>query len=329
MIMDPNIPQTSAQTSSQPPVQGVSPQQPPNVPPSNSSMLKKRLPLILVALVVLLGIGFGSFFLLNSRPQTNEEVANKEDKLLATVGKYEIRESTVLAQAQLEYSQDAIDDDVLKRYLESQIERRILDLEAEKLSLVVTDEEVAAEVGNNDSQVARNAAYYELLKEKIMKSQIKSVQAFTIGYWVRPLNDPHQLPIYAEQRSEGSQMLAEANSRLRQGEAPVEIGKLLYEKYTSLKPIIALNGYLLDKPNDEQLYLTPKLYSFDKEELASSNDPEVYNAMLDMDPNEVRRVNRSDGSGGVVIKLIEATPGEFEEYDNFLAIRREQLVTLH
>jgi hypothetical protein len=214
-------------------------------------------------------------------------------------------------------------------FLDRLIEQTILDLEAKKLGLSVTENEISIASNNATSENLREQFKYQILKNKIMSAQIKSVMAYMIGFWVRPLNDPEQKPIFAQQRTDGTKALAEVEVKLKAGMKPIDAARDAYTQYESLKHIWAFNGYLLDKPNDEHVYEVPEQFSFDKDELAALDDPEVYAALQSMPTGSVRRVMRPNGAGGVVIKLEEKTTGEFADYDTFLETRKTELVTIY
>lgn len=278
-----------------------------------------------VGLVIFILI-IGTIIVNRSNPEPSNPVPSEMDALLAAVGNREIYKSHVWREANKQYAGDAINDEVITIVLNSMIEREILDLEAEKLGVTVTDSEISAASSNATNEVIRDQYKYSILKEKIMAAQVESVQAFMIGFWVRPLSDPHQLPIYAEQRRDGLLALTEAEVRLRAGDIPVDIASSLYEKYPSLQPIWAFNGYLMISENEDYLYTQPRLYTFDAEELEALKDNEVYDVMREMKPGEVRRVLRSNGSGGVVMQVTERTTGEFADYNEFFETRKSELV---
>jgi hypothetical protein len=335
--MDPNIqqPQQNQPVQPQPsvvqsppvtnPVQNTLP---PQQPIGNGLNKKYLIAGVIVTLLILVGLSV--LFLTRNSSKNNPmtEAPSEMDKKLVTVGDKDIYKSEVWRKANEQYSGDAIDNAILNNFLNLMIEREILDREAKELGIGVTENEISTS-GGTTSKVVRDNVKYELLKKKIVESQVQSVLAYTLGYWIRPLSDPYQPPEFAQRRTDGASALIEAQSAINRGEAPVDVAKSIYEKYESLKPIWALNGFIVDRIEDESVYANPKLFTFNKEELEAMNDPEIYNAMAAMESGEVRRVVRSDGSGGAVIKVMEKTVGEFGDYEMFLSTRKKELVTVH
>lgn len=331
--MDPNVPNASSQQSViQNTVSSVS--SPTGIPlpgESNSNSRfhwKKLLPIIIIVIVVLVCIGLASVYLFSkSDNESKQTTTEKADLLFASVGKYEIRESTVWTQARLEYVPEAIDKTVMQKYLDLQIERRILDLEAEKNSITVTDAEVQAIVGDNKSQALKNATYYDLLKNKIMALQTNNVEAFVIGFYIASYGYP-QKPEYAVQREDGTKALAEIETRMKAGESPLEITKSIYEKYPSLKNILALNSLLYRTPTNEENFLRPKLIQVGAISSESASlDPIYYSVVSTIKKGEVIKGERTaEGSGGFVMKAVEVNRGGFLTYEEFLTAKKKEYV---
>jgi flagellar basal body-associated protein FliL len=299
------------------------------IPPNGNSKFKKLLPIVLIVIAVLVCIGIGIYLFANSNKKVEQTSAEKADPLLVTVGKYEIRESTLWTQARLEYVQEAIDKTVLQKYLDSQIERRILDLEAEKNSIEVSDTEVQSRLGNNDSQAVKNTIYYDLIKNKIMATQTHNVEAFVIGFYIASYEYP-QKPEYAVQRSDGTEALEEIETRMSAGESPLEITKSIYEKYPSLKDILALNSLLYKSPTNEENYLNPKLIQVNTmDPTGPSFDPVYFSVVSTIQKGEVRKGERTaEGSGGFVMKAVEVNKEGFPTYEEFLSAKKKEYVTV-
>lgn len=292
--------------------------------------LKKLIIAGVILLVVIVGIViYAVFNSQNSAERIAQERHAAPDPLMAKVGDVEIYENDVVIAAQEQYNADAVTPEVMNTFLNLLIERAILDIEAEKLGITVSENEILVASGNSTEEVVRKQHRYSILEEKIMAAQVESIQAYMIGFWVRPVNDPHQMPIYAEQRRDGLLALTEAEARLRANEVPYDIAKSLYDKYPSLQPIWALNGYLMNSTEEEHLYTQPRIYTFDEDELAALKDDEVYNAMRTMNVDDVKRVMRSFGSGGVVMKVVDKTNGEFSDYNEFMTARKKELISVY
>ncbi|HRN96253.1 MAG TPA: SurA N-terminal domain-containing protein [Candidatus Levybacteria bacterium] len=324
--MDPNV-ITPTPSSPVAPVANIPPQQ-----PSSFSLFQKyKKFMILGGVVVLIGI-LGIVLFTSLKDPAEKEyppVPSEMDQIMAKVGDIQIYKDDVWRAARKQYAGDAIDQEVLILFLNKLIEQTILDIEAKKIGISVSEDEISIASNNATSETLREQFKYQILRNKLMSEQVESVRAYMIGFWVRSLDDPDQQPIFAQQRIDGAKALSEIEVKLKAGEKPIEAARTVYTQYESLKQIWAFNGYLLDKPNDEHVYEVPEQFTFDKDELAALDDPEVYAVLQSMPVGSVRRVMRSNGAGGVVIKLEDKTTGEFADYDTFLQTRKNELVTIY
>lgn len=253
------------------------------------------------------------------------------DVLLVTVGEQKIFRSDVEKLAKQQYQQHAINNKVLQVFLNTAIERAILNQETKKFQIQVSNTEIDNAVNNqknkNLNALLKTEAKYTILKQKIIAKFVKSVDAYTIGFWIPPLHYT-QIPLYAQQRTEGNRALNEIQLKLEDSEKPYDVTKYIFDKYPILQVNFALNGYIFGKVKNLNVYEKPKTYTFNSTDLKSLDDPEFYNALLAMRAGEIKKVIKTDLSGGVVIQAISVKTTGFSNYKDFLDARIKELVVV-
>lgn len=291
---------------------------PPQLKPS--SFTRRRVVIGVIILLFCLLIPLGLYY--SARKQVPADI------LLVSVGENKIYKSTVQKVAEEQYVPSAISQDVLKKFLDVAIERSVLDIEAKKLNIVISENEIDKELQKSGlGSLNRNVIRYKLLKEKIIASQIKSVEAYTIGFWI-PSFDYPQKPEYETQRIEGKKALDEIEKKLKNEEIPLDVTAYIFERYEILQPMLALNGYIFRKTKDQTLFTTPKIYQInEKERDKSYTDKELFDILLTIQPNEVKTILRKDGSGGTVIKSVAVNREVgHSSYEEFLNAKKKELV---
>lgn len=300
----------------------------------NFFVRKRKMGFILGGVVILLVVLI-SFFVFSKKTQNvSQKVSpNAKDTLLVTVGDQKIYKSDVQKAAREQYVSSAIDNSVLQVFLDLLIEQKILDLEAAKLGITVSQAEIDSSIySKTASGSAKNTnlskfARYSVLKDKIMAKQVKSVSAYTIGFWIPPLSYPQKAE-YVQKREDGRKALIEAEGKLKAGEKPLDTVKYMYSKYPILGEILSFNGYLMFRRTDESVFEKPAIYTFNQKDLEKLNDPEFYNALQMMKEGEIRRIEKSDQSGGDLIQVVSVNGSGFSNYDDFLATRKKELVKM-
>ena len=289
--------------------------------PGKGKMLK-IISLILGFIVLGLVIGYFIFQGLNNNKNIEKNV------LLATVGDKKIYTNDVKLIAAEQFSEDSIDDKVIKTFKNIAIERAILDIEADKLGINITKEQIESRKKETTASSSDNDLEYKIIKDKIMQSQVKSVSAITIGFWIASFDYP-QKPEYAIQRSQGKLALTAIEEKMKQNETPSSIAEYVMNTYPEIKEKVAVNGYIYSQPNDPNLINNPRDYTLNPEDLGKSyNDDELQNAMSKMKSGDIVKVERSDGSGGNVVQAFSVSSGSFASYADFLKTRKSELVKL-
>lgn len=272
----------------------------------NLNKNKNRNKLLIVALFLLMGIAVVIWYFVSKSPGPTD---NEKGPLLATVLEEELYKSDVEKIAKEQYLPSAIDDDVVKLFLDIAVEREILDLEAKRLGIEIPPTESKQQ-------------YYDMLKKKIIAANVESVDAYVISFWVPPPADYPQKPEYDELRQAGKTALDEAEEKLRNKENPLLVAQILYSKYPVLQPILALNGYLLKSQISEPVFTTPRTYIYDKRNAGQ----EFYDTLFSLKSGELKKSIWSDGSGGVVIQVINVNSKNGLDYEQWLVGKKKELV---
>jgi hypothetical protein len=268
---------------------------------------------LIVILIVL------SYFMLQKPKQQQQPVA--------MIGDHPVYLEDLQKVASEQYLPTAIDEEALNTALDTLSERYILDQEAKRLSITVSDEEVRKKLsqgytqGETIPESIKISMHYELLKDKITKEAVASRQAYTIDFYIASYDEEkeggfseEEKVLFAKQRAEGAQALPEIEGRLKVGESPVTIARSIYKKYPSLQPILSVNGYILRSTTDESILAEPKIY----EEEPENQSLPLFHDISMMHQNEIKRVISADGSGGYVIQVKGVTEGATKTYEDWL-----------
>ncbi len=301
-----------------------------NLPEERKTFFKKKKVMIIAGILLALIVGIIAFLQLRQSPDTvaNLPPPEPENVLLATVGEKQIYWRDVNNLALENYLASAIDNNVLKLYLNIAIERAILDKEAERLKISITSAEIELRKKSAAAKKTDLLIKYDLLKEKVMKAQIKNVVAYTVGFWIASFDYP-QLPEYTVQREKGKIALAEIQLKFIANEKAVDIAKYTAESYPELSEIVAINGLIYVKTTDLNLLENPRTYTLNPTDKGKPyNDDEVFDALSKIKAGEVVKVERKNGSGGTVIKAVSINNSGFASYEDFLTARKKEIVKI-
>lgn len=291
----------------------------------------KRTISILVVLILIVGVALGIYLVhqnqdIRQHAADQTTTASQDPNVVAVVGTQGITKDMVEKAALEQYAPDAITPEVKKLVLDILIERAILDQEAAKDNITVTDDEIAqSPLGDSPS------TKYEILKQKLIASTLESREAYVIGYWVPPSDySPTSLTAAEQQkiaaiRKDGALALAEAQIRMEQNEDVLTIAQDLIKKYPSLKDTLGVNGYIVARTPDTTLLTTPRIYTRDPK---SQGQP-FFDTLFSMNQNEVKTALADKDAGGSVIKVVQIHHSQYATYDEFLAAKKQQLVTIN
>ncbi len=289
--------------------------------------------IVLSAIVLIMVITIPLTVFVARQPQSTQSGAAQEltpDTVIAVFNGQNILEKDLETVALEQYDGGSIDREVLKDSLDILIERKILEQEKSSKGIAVTDEEVAAKV---EEEFDQNQAVYEVLKDKITKTQTKNWQVYTIGFWVPAGNDLDNLTnqekdTRKKRLDDGLKALDVAQNQFSSQKTVLSIAKDLAKKYPSLTEILGVNGYLLqDADNDnEEDYTNPRIYTFEKSNKGQPFFDDLYSMK---NAGQIKKVLNSSNSGGNVIKLVKAnTNAQFDNYEDWLSAKKKNIVTV-
>lgn len=254
------------------------------------------------------------------------------DVLLATVGDQKIYKSTVEKALKNQTPAALNNKNAFENTLNKIIENKIFDIEAKKLNIIVTKDQIDNAIKNNNPTSTISASTnlklltkYNIIKQQIILKNTASRTAFIIGYWIPPLDDPrikdYQLK-YNQQSSEGNQALNFALQQLKSGNKPQDVVKSIYSKYTSLQHIIAFNGYFYEEIKNRSTLANPRTFTLTKDNINDDFTKELF----DMKADEIKKILNFNGSGGSVVQIMTINSGAFKNYDEWLSNKEKVYV---
>ena len=269
------------------------------------------------------------------QPQSIQSGAANEltsETVVAIINGQNILEKDLEKVASEQYDTEAIDREALKDALDTVIERKILEIEKEKLGLDPLDSEIEEKVKDGFESIQ---AYYEVLKDKITASQTKNWDVYTIAYWL-PMTGERQSLTNQEtkdvqkQQEDGLKAIEEARAQLQTSKTALQIARDIVKKYSSLKEILGVNGYLL-RDIEQGANLSdvenPRKYTFESANKGQAFFDTLYSLK---NAGEVKKYVSDKNSGGGAIELVSANPNaSFDTYEAWLKSKNTQsLVTI-
>jgi hypothetical protein len=289
--------------------QPVSPQLPSQQEDRSIHVSKKYL---LSIGIILFFIGIGSLLFLKNKANKTPPIAQFNDVLLATVGDHKIYKSEVIQAAGEQYAPNAITTPIIKKFYDIVIERTILDTEAKRLQIVITDTDVTQAINKPsiNSASSKTTVKYQLLKTAIIQKNVTSADAYLIGYWLPPLNY-RQIPLFDQQRQIGKQALNEGKTMLSTGEKPLSVAKKLYDKYPVLQQILAINGVFINKLKDATVGEKPLTIT--------KGHTDIDTAIFSLRKGDISIVESPNGAGASLVQIVSVNSGTFKDYNDWLA----------
>lgn len=255
--------------------------------------------------------------------------------LIATIDNQPVYLTDIQKVALEQYQPDAVDEDALRISYDILTERLILDKAAKDLNIDVSAQEInealsrSTQPGDKILPIQRTNTRYQLLKNKILRREVESREAYSIGFYIASYDEQQgddvtddERTLFEQQREDGAKALVEMDQRLKEGEIPLTLARDIYNKYPSLQSILAVNGYILKSTANETLMATPKLYDYEQENVGQP----FFDAIYTMKLNEIKAVNEDNGSGGYVIYMKTINHANIRTYQDWLAQKKKELV---
>lgn len=280
---------------------------------------------VLILLVLLISV----LAFTKKAPVTPGKVSpNAKDVLLVTVGDQKIYKSDVQKAAKEQYVSSAIDNNVLQVFLDLLIEQKILDIEASKLGITVTQSEIDNSIYSNTASSSAKSTNlnkfikYSVLKDKIMAKQVKSVSAYVISYWIPPAPYPQE-PVFSQQRIDSKKAFKEAKQKLKNNEKVSGVAEYIFDTYPSLQSILVVNGYNYNLTKDKLVFNKPRVYIYNKKEIDSSNNPAFFDALFGSNQGDIKLVAPVPEVDGSLVQIISVNKDGFISYDQFLESKKK------
>ncbi len=304
--------------------------------PRNSFLFSRSLLFWVIVLSVILIPFFARFISNITSPENEVQLLRKPDSLLAEVGDLKIYKTDVEKLALETYSKDAIDEKVLKTYLNILIERSVMDLEAINLGIVVAETEINDVIiaeGEQDTEKVRSKVFYKLLKQKLMGQIISSRTAHVVEYWTPAKINPEietdtDNPLYETQRAQGKEALTLIEQKLlRDGGDILDATRtvLAQNNFKELEEIIAVNGLRLSKVTNEVELRKPYTFTTKDQEVMGV---EFFEALFSMQTGDVKTIFREGNSAGKLYQVINSSQGNYSTYEQWLSNRGQELVKI-
>lgn len=251
------------------------------------------------------------------------------DTVIVKVGNQSILKGDIDANAINVYGSAEVDKASQTDILNSLIESDILEQTAATENAAPFQEVVvqrAQEEGIDESE-----AREEMIKENIILKDVKSAQAISIGFW-SPTNtsalSADEKAKAEQQLSDGKLALPEIQSALEAGtENPLQIAESIIQKYPSLSPVLAVNGFIVSSLTDQEKTTAgdPSIIEFGDANL----DPSVLSGLFQMNEGDIKTFLATEtNNGGFVFKLVSKNVNSsYETYDDWLSNAINTLVT--
>lgn len=293
----------------------------------NSEFTLKKVAVFLLLGVALFAIPITVY--LAQREQDTRSNANivPEDSVVAVINGKQITKAQVRVVAEESNEPGDVSSDELKNALLVIEEREILDNAVNTLGIQLDQAWVDELVAEGYSQ---NEAKYQVLKNQVKLKAVKSRSALTVQFWNTPEAGLANLTeaerdASAKQLSDGKAALNEAETGLVRGDDPLAIGDGLISKYESLKPVLAVNGVILNglSSSERDAASHPQVYEFGDSGLDQETQAELFKLAI----NDVGVVtDTTTNRGGIVFKVITANDTGADTYEQWYTKQKSSLV---
>lgn len=290
---------------------------------------RKKLFLIGSFIVVMLAIPL-TVYLSQRQQDTQSRASEVPDTTVVAIfnNGEQITKGQVRQVAEEQNDPSVVDAQALKDGLQTLIERKILDLTADDLGIEPDPDQISNLVADGFSE---EDARYEVLRDQIIIAKVKSREALSVEFWNPPANALEFLTAVEKENArqelaDGIPALVSAETKMNAGTEVIDVGGSLLTTYPSLKPVLAVNGYILSSLNgtEKEFAAFPQTYQFGD----SSLDQATLNALFAMNINEIKKItNTQSNRGGTVFKLVsKGNDSGAVTYDDWLEEQTSDLV---
>lgn len=289
---------------------------------------RKRLFLFGSFIVVMLAIPITVYLSQQQQDQRSQASEVPDSTVVAIFDSGEqITKGQVRKVAEEQSAPSSVDAEALRVALSNLIEMKILDRAATDLEIDIDQDWVDELI---EGGLSENDAYYEVLRNQVTLKAVKSRSAFTVQFWNTPASGVSSLTeeektLSARQLADGTPALNRAQALLGRGDDILEVGDTILTEYPSLKPVLAINGYILNGlPESERITAKrPQVYQRGDSGLDSQTQEVIFN--LD-EGNLASARNTESNRGGILFKIVSVNDDGAETYDEWFEGQVSELV---
>ncbi len=287
----------------------------------------KKVAIIFVLALIVFAIPITVYFAQQQQNTQSSASIVSEDTVVATINGKQIKKSDLRLVAQEQYEAVDVDDQALKDALITIEERAILDQAAVDFGIQLDTAWVDELVSNGTPE---KVAKYQVLKNQVALKAVKNREAMTVSFWNTPVAGLNSLTQEEKDASEkqltdGLKALDEAENGFNSGKDVLQIGDTLLSKYDSLRPVLAVNGVILNglSDSDRVASMHPQVYEFGN----SGLDRETQDAVFGLNVNDVKLIsNSASNRGGIVFKVVSSNDNGANTYEEWFAQQKSSMV---
>lgn len=287
----------------------------------------KKVAIIFVLALIVFAIPITVYFAQQQQNTQSSASVVSEDTVVATINGKQIKKADLRLVAQEQYEAVDVDDQALKDALVTIEERAILDQAAVDFGIQLDTAWVDELVSNGTPE---KVAKYQVLKNQVALKAVKNREAMTVSFWNTPVAGLNSLTQEEKDASEkqltdGLKALDEAENGFNSGKDVLQIGDTLLSKYDSLRPVLAVNGVILNglSDSDRVASMHPQVYEFGN----SGLDRETQDAVFGLNVNDVKLIsNSASNRGGIVFKVVSSNDTGANTYEEWFAQQKSSMV---
>ena len=151
----------------------------------NFTSSRRRVISVLILIILLAAIPL-TIFLASQKQEIRQQASEplSDSTVMLTINNQNFSLVDIKKVASEQYDPSSFNTQVLKIAQDNLIERKILDLKAKEAGLVPVEEEISALTGTTG--LSREETRYDLIRQKLIRSEVRYIRIISIGYWVPP-----------------------------------------------------------------------------------------------------------------------------------------------
>lgn len=270
--------------------------------------------------------------------QNIRQEASTQPDILVTVAGNPITRQDVNVYSDTMYQTVPTDIASLQVMLNELIEKRLIESIAQREGITATDSEIQSQIQRDgftdfiNDPVVSATAKESVIKRKLELKYTKTREAFTVGFWIPPLDygvpiPEDQIELVAQQRLNAQDALLEIEELLESGEDPYDTALIVSQNFPSLAPIMAVNGYIVSEQTNTKPMTEPVIYSYQ----AGRSNLTFFRTLFSLEPGQIGVAeDPQTNAGGSVIHVISKTDGPFDNYSGWFGeVKNKEVVVIN